>query len=98
MKKYESHHVYFWAALVSVVVTARTASANPLAGLVSKIDDFNSALITLGIALTVTGFIMACIAAKFGKGSVAGAMTILGLGVAISFSKQIVSFLTSGIS
>jgi len=80
-----------------IFLGAHAAFANPLDGLKAKIDDFNTTLILIGISLTVTAFIFSLIAAKFGKGSIAGSLMVLGIGLAISFSKQLVNFMTTGV-
>jgi hypothetical protein len=92
-----SKHLLQKITFTIVFLSAHAAFANPLDSLKAKIDDFNTTLILIGISLTVTAFIFSLVAAKFGKGSVAGSLMVLGLGLAISFSKQIVTFMTSGV-
>ena len=81
-------------ALVLTVTASPAMAAAGLDGLASKIDQFNGALITIGGAVAVTGFIWACLAMAGKVGGAAGAVTALVAGLCISNAKTIVGFFT----
>lgn len=82
------------AFIVAVaLVLPAVAYAGPLGGVVSFIDEINSELIIIGIALTVTGIIWAGFALTLGFGGVNKAMSCIGGGLVITFAPQIAEML-----
>ncbi len=78
---------------LAVLLTAELAMASAgLDGLVAKVTEFNGWLVTLGGALAVTGFIRVCLALLMGIGNAAGAVVMLGGGLAVAAAPQIVGF------
>ena len=78
--------------VAAVLLSTPPASAGVFSGLISKLDQFNGELITLGGVGAVTGFIWALLAMLGQLGGAAWAITVLIVSLCISNAKTIVGF------
>ena len=85
------------ALIACVTLVASPAFAGVLSGVTSKINQFNTELMTLGGALVLFGFIRALLAYFIMAGSLAAAAITIAVGVGIGAAPQIVGFFVSGV-